>query len=162
RPDVDPERVVLVGESFGGYLAPRGAAHDKRVAACVLDPAQIGLFRAALARLPLPRSLKAALPDGPRWLVAVLRPRWGRGGKKPTAGWALRRGMLTHGASTPWDYFAETARYEQEDLIADIRCPTLVCDASHDAIAAFARSFYDRLTCEKSYLRFTAEEGAGD
>ncbi len=51
--------------------------------------------------------------------------------RSPT-GWALRRGMLTHGVPTPWDYFIDAARYEQEDL------------------------------CEKDYLRFTAEEGAGE
>jgi hypothetical protein len=37
----------------------------------------------------------------------------------------------------------------------------LVCDAENDDIAAFAKEFYDRLTCPKTYIRFTVEEGAG-
>ena len=73
RPDVDPARIVVIGESWGGYLVPGAAARDARIAACVLDPAQLALFRAILTRLPLPQSWKAQLPHGPRWLVRILR-----------------------------------------------------------------------------------------
>jgi alpha-beta hydrolase superfamily lysophospholipase len=162
RDDVDASRIVLVGESWGGYLTPRGAAHDRRVAGCILDPAQIGLFRAILSRLPLPVRLKSQLPHGPRWLVMLLRAQMARMARHPTAGWALRRGMLTHGVSTPWDYFLDATRYEEEDLIGQISCPTLVCDAESDDISAYSKSFYDLLRCQKSYLRFTANEGAGE
>jgi alpha-beta hydrolase superfamily lysophospholipase len=162
RDDVDASRIVLIGESFGGFLAPRCAARDPRVAACVVDPAQMSLFRAALARVPLPTSWKRDLPRGPRWLVAMVRVLLARVAKKPTAGFALRRGMLTHGAATPWDYFADTARYDATSDIAKIRCPMLVCDAANDDVSAFARRFYEALTCEKSYMRFTEEDGAAD
>jgi alpha-beta hydrolase superfamily lysophospholipase len=158
----DVGEIVVIGESFGGYLAPRAAADDRRIAACVLDPAQVGLFRAVLARLPIPASWKADLPHGPRWLVAALRFILARIARKPAAGWALRRGMLTHGVATPWDYVVESARYEQQDRIGRIRCPTLVCDAAEDEISAFAKEFYEMLTCPKGYLRFTADEGAAD
>jgi len=40
RPDIDAERVALIGRSFAGYLAPRGAAFEHRIAALVCDPAQ--------------------------------------------------------------------------------------------------------------------------
>jgi alpha-beta hydrolase superfamily lysophospholipase len=160
RPDVDPARIVVWGESFAGYLVPRAAASDTRIAACVLDPAQLGLFRAVLARIPLPARVKERLPEGPRWAIAALRFMLARRARHLTAGWALRRGMLTHGAASPWDYVADTARYDQID-VATIRCPTLVCDADADDISASAREFYDRLACDKGYLRFTAAEGAG-
>ncbi|MFD8866518.1 alpha/beta hydrolase family protein [Streptomyces sp. NPDC059590] len=35
-PEVDPERLTLVGTSLGGYLAARAAAFEHRIAACVL------------------------------------------------------------------------------------------------------------------------------
>ncbi|MBI2881985.1 MAG: alpha/beta fold hydrolase [Candidatus Tectomicrobia bacterium] len=35
RPEVDPDRIGLIGVSMGGYYAPRGAAFDPRVRACV-------------------------------------------------------------------------------------------------------------------------------
>lgn len=35
RDEVDPHRVAVMGYSFGGFYAPRIAAHDRRYAACV-------------------------------------------------------------------------------------------------------------------------------
>jgi dienelactone hydrolase len=35
RSDVDPERIGIVGISLGGYFAPRAAAFEKRIKACV-------------------------------------------------------------------------------------------------------------------------------
>jgi len=159
---VDASKIVLIGESWGGYLTPCGAAYDHRVALCVLDPAQIGLFRVMLSRLPLPVGLKRRLPGGPRWLVMLLRAVIGPMARRPTAGWALRRGMLTHGTASAWDYFVDAARYEQEDVIGSISCPTLVCDAENDDISANSKAFFDLLRCEKDYLHFTADEGAAE
>jgi pimeloyl-ACP methyl ester carboxylesterase len=36
----DPRRLLLVGRSLGGYLAPRGASAEPRIAALVCDPGQ--------------------------------------------------------------------------------------------------------------------------
>ena len=38
RPEVDPERIALMGISLGGYLAPRAASGEHRLAACIADP----------------------------------------------------------------------------------------------------------------------------
>jgi transcriptional regulator with XRE-family HTH domain len=34
RPDIDPERIGLLGISLGGYYAPRGASFERRIRAC--------------------------------------------------------------------------------------------------------------------------------
>jgi alpha-beta hydrolase superfamily lysophospholipase len=47
---VDPERIALLGMSMGGYLAPRAAAFEHRIAACV---AYDGVFQMA-AGMPKP------------------------------------------------------------------------------------------------------------
>jgi dienelactone hydrolase len=38
RPDVDRRRISLIGQSFGGFLTARAAAHEHRLAALVTDP----------------------------------------------------------------------------------------------------------------------------
>ena len=38
---VDPDRIVYQPWSLGGYLAPRAAAFEHRLAAIVADPGQI-------------------------------------------------------------------------------------------------------------------------
>lgn len=38
QPFTDPDRVMLVGRSLGGYLAPRGASGEGRIAGLICDP----------------------------------------------------------------------------------------------------------------------------
>jgi pimeloyl-ACP methyl ester carboxylesterase len=52
RAEVDPDRMVIIGRSFGGYLAPRAAAFEHRLAALIADPGQFDLFDVAMARVP--------------------------------------------------------------------------------------------------------------
>jgi hypothetical protein len=43
-----------------------------------------------------------------------------------------------------------------------IACPTLVCEAEGDLFfKGQPQALYDRLTCPKTLLRFTEDEGAG-
>ncbi|WP_254306684.1 S9 family peptidase [Clostridium sp. 001] len=37
RKEIDPNRIVLMGKSFGEYLVPRAAACEKRIAACIAN-----------------------------------------------------------------------------------------------------------------------------
>jgi dipeptidyl aminopeptidase/acylaminoacyl peptidase len=46
HPEIDPERIALNGWSFGGYLAPRAASGEHRLAACIADPGQWDLLEA--------------------------------------------------------------------------------------------------------------------
>ena len=75
-------------------------------------------------------------------------------------GWALRRGLLVHGRKTPIDYLRLTAEYVTERPEA-IRCPTLICSAENDEIGVTARKLFHMLTCEKSFITFAADDGAG-
>jgi 2,6-dihydroxypseudooxynicotine hydrolase len=43
RSDVDPERIGVCGWAMGGYFAPRAAATDSRIRACVSMPVRYGL-----------------------------------------------------------------------------------------------------------------------
>jgi len=49
---VDSARLVLWGSSFGGYLAARAFAHEKRLSACVADGGIYDFFQVALCKLP--------------------------------------------------------------------------------------------------------------
>lgn len=66
RPEVDPQRIALIGWSFGGYLAPRAASGEHRLAACIADPGQWDLLEALRANLPLPLPCANGCPRSPR------------------------------------------------------------------------------------------------
>jgi pimeloyl-ACP methyl ester carboxylesterase len=159
RPDVDREQIVLIGLSLGGYLAPRAATAEHRLAACVSDCGPYDVFDAAARRLPgfLARQLPDGSPAMLRLLDRILRAVM----KKPTAGWAMRRNLMVHGLTEPLDYFMITPQYSLKGIEDRIQCPTFVCSAEGDDLSIDARQFYDALTCPKEYYQFTAAEGAG-
>ncbi|WP_329327614.1 alpha/beta hydrolase family protein [Streptomyces mirabilis] len=53
-PGVDPARIALLGVSLGGYLAPRAAAYEPRLAAVVALDGVFDAVSALTAHLPLP------------------------------------------------------------------------------------------------------------
>jgi len=54
QPGVDPGRIALLGVSLGGYLAPRAAAYEPRLAAVVAVDGVFDAVSALTAHLPLP------------------------------------------------------------------------------------------------------------
>jgi alpha-beta hydrolase superfamily lysophospholipase len=160
RPDVDPARIALIGLSLGGYLAPRAASAEHRLAACIADCGSFDLFAAAVQRIPGP--LAGALTDDQPLAAAILRRALRTLASKPTAGWALRRGQLVHGVTSPIDYLRALRPYSLREHAAKITCPVLVCDAEGDDISASAPELVAALTGEKEYIHFTAAQGAGD
>jgi pimeloyl-ACP methyl ester carboxylesterase len=143
RPDVDPERVVLVGWSFG-FLAARAAAFEHRIAALVLDPGQW--------------DLRDVLPaDAEAFEQLVRSP-----DADPNLSWRfLQRGPWVHGVESVAALLDTLAEYELSPVAAEIACPTLITAAEGDPTAAGAAKLYDALTAPKTLVRFTEAEGAG-
>ena len=160
QPATDPDRIALIGLSLGGYLAPRAASAEHRLAACAADCGSFDLYASATERIPGP-------------LVAGLNPsnrvrRWLLGkaldalATKPTAGWALRRGQLVHGAASPLDYLGSLEPYSLKDRAPEIACPTFVNNAEDDDIGSTAPKLAAALSAPHEFVTFTRSDGAGD
>ena len=160
RPEVDAARIALIGLSLGGHLAPRAASVERRLAACIADCGAFDLHAAFLARMPGPLA-DAYVAEKP-WARRVVHSRLHALSRKPTAGWALRRGMLVHGAADPVAFVEATREYTLAGHAEQITCPTWVCNAELDDIGASAPQLVEALTCDKTFVHFTAAEGAGD
>jgi pimeloyl-ACP methyl ester carboxylesterase len=162
RPEIDPERIVLVGWSFGGFLAPRAAAFEHRIAALVADPGQWDLRDAVIPALPLSDEEKQRFPDiDPE----SLRPmeEWLRGPEAdPMLRWRLlQRGLWVNGVDNLFDYFASMLDYELSPVANQISCPTLLTAAEGDPIATGAPKLLEAIDVPKALVRFAAAEGAG-
>ncbi|TDN92072.1 alpha/beta fold hydrolase [Microbacterium sp. BK668] len=160
RPGADPERIALIGWSLGGFLAPRAASGEHRLAACIADANFYDLFDAVLDRLPMP--VRAQIPDGNEAAVAIVQSRMDKLMKKPTEGWSLRRGLYVNGVGSMMDYVRDARRYTLKGLADRITCPTLICHGELDPIASQAPLTFAALTCPKELITFLAVDGAGD
>lgn len=151
-PRVDADRVVLVGRSFGGLLAPRGAAGERRLAAMVVDPGQYDMAQTAGGRLgelgdhlddPSADEQFQSLLTVPAF-QALLAPR-----------------MATHGLSSVREYFVDLRRYNCREQAPAITCPSFVTDNETDVVSTGqGQQLFDALTAPKEFRRFRRDEGA--
>jgi pimeloyl-ACP methyl ester carboxylesterase len=160
RSEIDPAKIALMGISFGGYLAPRAASGEPRLAACIADPGEFSLSEEFKSRMP--PFVARAVSEGSAPVMALLKIIMKRRLRHTTAGWALRRGMWVHGVGDPLAYICLAKDYTLEGRAEQIQCPTLVCRAENDDLGITARKLYDSLTCEKAFITFLAKEGAGE
>ncbi|MER5858392.1 alpha/beta fold hydrolase [Streptomyces sp900105245] len=161
-PEVDDGRVALLGLSMGGILAPRAAAFEHRLAALIAVDGLYDLGQTSVRNIPGTREEAERLlraPAAPE-LDAALEQIMTR---DPIARWAINHGMYVMGVDTPRAFNASYLDYTLQDGTAErIQCPTLVCDAEEDMFfKGQPEQLYDHLTCPRTLMTFTAEEGAG-
>ncbi|MEV7174437.1 alpha/beta fold hydrolase [Streptomyces sp. NPDC093224] len=161
-PDVDGSRLALIGISMGGILAPRAAAFEHRLAALIAVDGLYDLGQVAVRNVPGTRE------EAERLLRAESAPELDAAFEQamahdPIARWAINHGMYVMGVDTPRAFNASYLDYTLADGIAErIQCPTLVCDAEEDMFfQGQPEQLYDHLTCPKTFMEFTTEEGAG-
>lgn len=156
RNEVDPKKIALMGISFGGYLAPRAAAFEKRIKACIANGGVYD-FHAA-ARLTPEEEKDLDTPEGAEEINKAL---YNKMKVDPSFRWAMANGMFTFHAQTPSDWLKMTRPYTMKDVAAKIACPVLVVDSEGDKdMPGQARKLFEALKCPKDYMLFTREEGA--
>jgi pimeloyl-ACP methyl ester carboxylesterase len=162
RAEIDPTRIALLGNSMSGLLAPRAAAFDHRVAAVialdgVYDLGDISTSPLPFGRAESERRLRA--PEDPE-LDAILDKAMSA---NPMLRWAISHGMYAMGSATPREFCAAYLDYTLAGGIAErITCPTLVCSAADDGFFhGQPEKLHDHLTCPKTLLHLTDDDGAG-
>ena len=139
-PEVDSEKLALMGVSLGGYLAPRAAAFEKRIKALVANDGVYDFGVTQLAAIP-PDQREAFIAavnqkDAPELDRAILTGAQ----KTPSAKWAVNQAGFVMGEATPHATVAKMLKFNLRDGIAEqISCPTLVLDAEEDLYLRSAR-----------------------
>jgi dienelactone hydrolase len=161
RPDVDSTRIVLAGWSFGGFLAPRAAAFEKRIAALVADPGQWDQSE-GLKAFGLPAEVLADLEHADPALFLPLEHMLRSPKADPMLRWRIiQRLFWVHGVDSLHALAREIARFEISAVARNISCPTLLTTAEGDPAGKGARTLYDALICPKELVEFIIAEGSG-
>jgi len=157
RPDVDPDRIILMGISMGGFLAPRAAAHEPRLRICIANPGVIDWSAVFFERIkdysPELLSLYQSNPGALNSVIGVA------GRLSPFLMWGLTDTMWKHGAKTPSEMLDKMKAFTNVDGVKNIKATTLVIDAEAEEFGQ-AKDLYEALVCEKDYMMFTEAEAA--
>ena len=152
---IDPRGLVLIGRSYAGYLAPRAASAEHRLAALVCDPGQVEFVSRIVPSMFDQEGWARILAADPA-MDAALQRRLEDPRKRE---WYGAR-MATLGAKTLGEFLRMQPDYTVQDRVRGIRCPTLVTEGEGD-FASQSQWLYDLLSCEKRFHRFAESEGAG-
>lgn len=158
REEVDSNAILLLGESFGGYLAPRAAAFEHRLAACIANTGVFDFmgFRRPknMAREEFFKQIRDNFQDTNIELQKIM-------GTNTEMKWALTHGMYVFDAKSPAEWMIQCEDYWLQDICGKIKCPTLIVDGENENMfPGQAKQVYNLLTCPKEYMMFTSEEGA--
>ncbi len=155
-PGVDPERIILKGLSFGGALAPRAAAFEKRIKVCIANPGVLNWGEAMYEHFEDYPGVLELLDVSPAAFDAAaegLTRVW------PVAGWWFREAAWKHDAASPADLMMKLREYDNEGVADRIECRVLIMDGTaEDATPGQAEKLYDALSSPKDYMLFTAED----
>jgi dienelactone hydrolase len=156
-PGIDTRRLALLGLSFGGYLAPRAAAFEPRIAAVVVIDGLFDGYESVTGMLtPQIRSLLQE-QDADGFNAAVRQAMDHDTGFR----WYMEQALWAFRVGTPYEFFDRARLYTLESVVHKIGCPVLVCQAAADH---FNPGQAERLAAELGDLAtlrpFTAGESA--
>jgi len=157
RPEVDSQKLALLGFSFGGYFVARTAAHDDRVRAVIPDSplTDVGPVLAAVLGDLAHKVGRDILVEDIDALPESVISAYG----KPT----LKSHVLRFGARSTRAFLAEAEKYKlDEATLRRIECPTLaLSSAGEGEMFRTQWEFYLRsVSGPVTRYEFSASEGA--
>lgn len=164
---VDKNRLVLVGNSFGGYLAARAAAFEPRLSAAVFIDGVWDNYAAYSKELSSEMLEIYEAGNYSQFDDIVLSAR--EAGKLPTgAAWGIDQGLWAFHTHSPSDFLTRTKQYNVESFIDKIKIPVLVGDAELESSyngqpkrVADALGHWATLHTFKGVAGFHCQTGAG-
>lgn len=155
-PDINKNKIALMGISMGGYLAPRAAAFEPRIHALIANGATYD-YSASIYH-DLPQQLLTLVTKDPsafNHVIASLMK------KNIELQWFFENGMWTFHVKTPAELMQVIKPYTLKGVAHKITCPTLIVDSEGDMFSkSQAKQLYDHLHSPKKYLVFTRKEAA--
>ena len=158
REDVDEDKLALIGYSMGGHLAPRAAAFEPRIKACISNTLVVDSGEAAQAGLKGLHNAQA-IDTMFSLLMRVNAP----------AHWGFQHSQWVLGINKPHEWIDAYAPFNLKGLENKFKNPIMFLFSEDDIIDQAAPNtkivvelleFMNSLNCDRTVHLFTKEEGA--
>ena len=162
RSDVDRDRIVLSGSSFGGELVPRAAAFEPRLAAISVDPGVVyagSTWTDGLSTFP---GMLEAFAAGDK---ALFNSNWSSytATESTDQQFGLSKRLEIFPGSTMFDKYAQIIKYDNSAVAPKIHSPALVINNELEQFfPGQPKALFDLLRNShgKKYVTFTTAQGA--
>jgi alpha-beta hydrolase superfamily lysophospholipase len=154
-----PDKMVLVGTSLGGYLAPRAAAFDMRFDGVVAWDVMFDM--GAVARRYAPPSVFWLRDHGFAAVVDLMIS--AQAALSPGFAWAARNGMWTMGTKHPLDTVTALQKYTLAGVAQRIKGDVLILAGAEDHFVPLAQvaQFQRALTAARSITTKIYDRASG-
>jgi alpha/beta superfamily hydrolase len=162
RDDVDASRLALLGQSFGGTLAPLAASRERRFAAVL---AVDGLYSMQdMVRANLPAELMAVFDAGEKEVFdQVLDSVRKNETADTTFRWLVDQSLWSFDTDSPFEWFTRLGEFTLDGVIGNISCPVFVGSGEDDLSTAGQPEKVAALLGDKGhYHLFKTDLGAGE
>jgi hypothetical protein len=159
RPEVDKRRICLTGSSFGGYLTPRAAAFEHRLAGLVADPGVVDAFYSWTSGLP--KEVIEVFEAGDRNAFNHI---WDAIPSQLTTNerFGFNKRAEIYGNVDGFEKMTLASQFQlAPEIAAKVQAPTAVCDPELEQFfPGQSEQLFKMLKTKKKLLKFTIEEGA--
>lgn len=161
-PEVDTDRIGLLGLSFGGGLVVPAAAYEERLAVVIANPGYISIGDVFFDVLrDMDESILNLLDEDPEAFNDKYEAFSGFTEFGVSGRWGFNEGMWKFGADSPADFLKRMRDFNYESIIPEIETPMLIMDGTDEvAGAGQAKALYDALQAPKTYMLFEDESAA--
>jgi pimeloyl-ACP methyl ester carboxylesterase len=154
---IDSSKLILLGYSFGGFLVPRAAAFEHRLAAVVCVDGVFDIFSTFTKELS--PALIQLLNEGNKTAFDEIVKKAMQG--DTSLRWGVEQGCWSFHTDSPYEMMARTRPMTIQGIAENIQCPVLVCEAEQDHFfigqpKLLAGALGDKAT----YRRLTSEDAA--
>ncbi|KAK7218343.1 hypothetical protein V2G26_006346 [Clonostachys chloroleuca] len=164
RPDVDAQKIALIGQSFGGTLAPMAASREHRISAVLAIDGLMSLFKALTSQLP--EALNSLFASGKSEVFdETMLGLMNNATVSTQFRWVIAQGLWSFNTTSPFEWFTRLSKIAlDKEIVANITCPTFVGDGEHDTLAGSGQpqELAAALGGLATYYQFKQDLGAGE
>ncbi|WP_051313588.1 alpha/beta hydrolase family protein [Sporocytophaga myxococcoides] len=157
RPEVDNNKIVLLGISQAGYWVSRAAAYEKRLKAIVTDPGVCDVSSSWTAHLP--KEMHDLLQSDNKDMFNKYMLEGFK--QMPEAEIMFNFRARPYGFNNPYDTYKEVQKYNLTGIAEKISCPVIITSPENESFwPGQSQQLYDMIRAPKQMIVFTATEGA--